>query len=499
MNIDFYGFGMEAEDQNKDSQVEKDTDGDTDAEALEALNSINSLEYLDFYSKLQERNSDEKIKMLRKINASVSVCKDKSKFASLESYIAEQAMETAAQSEVNGGKHKAEGANLDKQKLGEKKASFFKKMWETIKEAFKKIVTWIKDKISQFVNWIRGLFQKNDLNKIQELEKPEYDALEAALTKFEFENQSEDGAIPLFGGAADKLLGKTNTFYTLCKHLEAMIGQMTSTGFKPEGFTTQINTIIDALKEIPGVGNVPKISSASKENIDTFNREFKTAISHLKYSYDPVGYTKYYTGQTLIEKKDKLTCKQYFNTFDPKAIVAICNNTVDCLKKIDDMISKCEACVKNFDKSFMIFLEKNHYTDKSGNVTVADKIDDDKKETADLNYQFVGSCLSLFKCVQAITSVISSIGAKLMDSAKLGAKAMLSSKARAINAKEGDHMITGAHRTAHDKGDYNKIHDSLDKSLTNGATRYDDAETKTMGDKVGGALNKAKKAAKKLW
>ena len=60
-------------------------------------------------------------------------------------------------------------------------------------------------------------------------------------------------------------------------------------------------------------------------------------------------------------------------------------------------------------------------------------------------------------------------------------------------------MISGAHRTAHDKADYNKTRDSLDKSLTGGTKRYDDSETKTAKDKVVDAGKKIKKASKKIW
>lgn len=498
MNMEF--FGMEEFDEDKKSQIEENaSDGDTDSKAVEALNAINSLEYLDCFSKLQEQNSDMKIRMLRKIGANVAMCKGTEQFASLESYIQEQALESAATSEANGGKHEATGDNLDKNKLGEKKKNFFKTVWQAIKDAFIKVVGWIREKITKFASWIRSLFQKNKLDQIKNLEPKEYDALAAAISKFEFEDQSEDGAIPLYNKAADNLLGKTNTYFTLCKHLDAMIKQMVNTGMKPEGFTSNINQIIDALKEIPGIGNIPTISSASKENIETFNREFKTAISNLKFAHDPVGYTKYYTGQQLVERKDKLTCKTYFNTFDPDAIVGICNNTVDCLNKVNDMVSASEKYVKEFDKIFMDFLNKNNYTDRNGNVTVSDNIPEDKKGTADLNYQFIGSCLSLFKAVQAISKIIADISSRLMTSAKNGAQAILKSKSRAIDAVEGNHMISGGQRTAHDKDKYNKIHDKLDKSLTGGTKRYDDDETKTIKDKVTGAAKNIKKAAKKIW
>ena len=51
MNMEF--FGMEEFDEDKKSQIEENaSDGDTDSKAVEALNAINSLEYLDCFSKL---------------------------------------------------------------------------------------------------------------------------------------------------------------------------------------------------------------------------------------------------------------------------------------------------------------------------------------------------------------------------------------------------------------------------------------------------------------
>ncbi len=497
MNIDFYG--LEEDNEDKKSQIEENaSDKDTDSAAMEAFDAVASLEYFDCFSRIQEQNADMKIRMLRKINAHVSMCRGAEQFASLESFIEEQSLETAAQSEANGGKHEAKGDNVDKDKLGEKKMNFFQKVWEMIKRAFEKVVDWIKRKISAFVKWIRSIFKKNQLDQIKNLDTQEYDSLAAAISKFEFEDQSQDGAIPIYGKAADKLLGHTNSLFSLCKHLDSMITRMTSTGTKPEGFISNLTPIMEALKQVPGIGNIPSIPSASKENIVTFNRELKTVASNLKFSHDPVGFTKYYTGQQLIEGSKSLTCRSYFNTFDPAAIVSICNNTVDCLTKVDDMLERCQSLVNKFDVEFKKFLNKNNYSDKNGNVTISDKIPDDKKDSADLNYQFVGICLSLFKIIQGITSILCVISAKLTDSAKKGSQALLKNKSKAIDKVEDNHMITGANRTAHDKKAYNDIHDRLDSSLTNGSKRYDDSETKTIKDKASGIVNKAKKAFSRI-
>ena len=369
LDLDF-GFSTENMYEPKENTV--NFDGDFDAASLEVLDSENSLEYFNLFTSLQEQNADEKIRMLRKMNASMLSCHSSENYKSIEKFINEQSLETAAQSEVNGGKHEATGDNIDKDKLRKEKDGFFRTLWTKIVEFFQDCM----DNVRKAIEWIRktisNLFKRNpELSKDIPQEKKEEINKKLETYVVPEEDLSTDGTIGFKTNVADVLLGNTLKYVKICQDAKnlALGIQKNSTSFDGNTLNGPISDILNILKEmkIPNADKLPQIHSSSKEDVKQFNAALKATVSDIAFDKHPEYYAKVICGADYIKKTKDITLKEFFgnnNNFD--SIRSILNKTDETLKSVDSNIVIAKKMLKN---AFIII--------KIRNISILVEIDQD--------------------------------------------------------------------------------------------------------------------------
>lgn len=423
----FLGTGLYKSIENQVSEEPKETDPDVLAQ--EKAEAEVACEYLHTFENLSQMNADAKIRVLNRIKANYSIIRDDKSIESLNSFIEMQSLEAGAAAEATGGENKSKGnkAKVDQSKLGEAKQSFFRKAWETIKRAFIKIFEWIKEKIEAFVGWIRGLFAKNDPDKVYDgMTAEEISSLESALEKFEFENQSEEdanGFIPLNEQVGKTFSNKTSLFVAICNQFSAIVTECMSTGYKPEGMTSYINKMIDTLRQnFHGVGDLPKIENANSEQIKKFNREVRTAAQHLTWTHDPVGYCKFFCGTTFQKPKGKkLTPADLYGTNNLVKMMRVAKAVSNELDGAKRNLTTAFTKVKKSADEFSNYLSSNKLASgnlNSSNFTINEQgnnVSDGSKVDAEANYAFITSVQAMFNIICKLESIISTICAKMMN------------------------------------------------------------------------------------
>ena len=421
----FLGTGLYKSTENQVTEEPKETDPDVLAQ--EKAEAEVACEYLHTFENLSQMNADAKIRVLNRIKANYSIIRDDKSIESLNSFIEMQSLEAGAAAEATGGENKSKGnkAKVDQSKLGEAKQSFFRKAWETIKRAFIKIFEWIKEKIEAFVGWIRGLFAKNDPDKVYDgMSDEKISSLESALEKFEFENQSEeDGFIPLNEQVGKTFSNKTSLFVAICNQFSAIVTECMSTGYKPEGMTSYINKMIDTLRQnFHGIGELPKIENANPEQIKKFNREVRTAAQHLTWTHDPVGYCKFFCGTTFQKPKGKkLTPADLYGTNNLVKMMRVAKAVSNELDGAKRNLTTAFTKVKKSADEFSNYLSSNKLASgnlNNDNFTINEQgnnVADGSKVDAEANYAFITSVQAMFNIICKLESIISTICAKMMN------------------------------------------------------------------------------------
>ena len=423
----FLGTGLYKSTENQVTEEPKETDPDVLAQ--EKAEAEVACEYLHTFENLSQMNADAKIRVLNRIKTNYSIIRDDKSIESLNSFIEMQSLEAGAAAEATGGENKSKGnkAKVDQSKLGEAKQSFFRKAWETIKRAFIKIFEWIKEKIEAFVGWIRGLFAKNDPDKVYDgMSDEEISSLESALEKFEFENQSEEdenGFIPLNEQVGKTFSNKTSLFVAICNQFSAIVTECMSTGYKPEGMTSYINKMIDTLRQnFHGIGDLPKIENANPEQIKKFNREVRTAAQHLTWNHDPVGYCKFFCGTTFQKPKGKkLTPADLYGTKNLVKMMRVAKAVSNELDGAKRNLTTAFTKVKKSADEFSNYLSSNKLASgnlNNDNFTINEQgnnVADGSKVDAEANYAFITSVQAMFNIICKLESIISTICAKMMN------------------------------------------------------------------------------------
>ena len=261
-------------------------------------------------------------------------------------------------------------------------------------------------------------------NVTDDMSDEEIGSLEAALEKFEFEDQSvEDGFIPLNESVGRVFSSKTGLFVTICNQFSAIVNECISTGYKPEGMTSYINKLIDTLRQnFHGVGELPKIESADPEQIKKFNREVKTAAQHLTWTHDPAGYCKFFCGTTFQKPKGKkLTPVDLYGTKNLVKMMKIAESVTKELDGAKRNLSTAFNKVKQSADNFSSYLNKNNFA--SGNLNndsfkineQGNNVADESKVDAEANYAFITAVQAVFNLITKIESIISTICAKMMS------------------------------------------------------------------------------------
>lgn len=443
MSIYDYGLGYGVEEMKPEQKANNMFDGDFDASSFEALSAENSVEYLEFYSKLQESNSDTKIRMLRKINASLINCKSNEKLQSIEEFISTQSLETAAQSEVAGGNHEATGDKVDKAKLTENKDNFFKTLWKRIVEAFKSLMShikdalkWIRDKVTAFFNKTPEVSENLPEEKKEEINKKlkEYIIPE--------EDLSTEGVISLKNNITDVLLGNIRKYITICTCAKALALsiQKNNRPFDGSFISGPITKLIDTLKEmkIPNVDKLPTIQSASKDDVKKFNSALKATIADISYDKHPEHYAKVMCGADVIKKTKHITLAEFFgNNVSFDAIRFIIKKTNENLGLIDKNIDAAEKQVEEMDRAFTQYLNAGGNRSRITGEIKSDGSGDDAR------YTVIGTVTAVFRVVQSLAGVFSKISSKIAKTVTIATKtvnaaAKDSDKAKANAKKEAE-------------------------------------------------------------
>ena len=446
----------------------KDTvnfDGDFDAASLEVLDSENSLEYFELFANLQEQNADEKIRMLRKMNASMLSCHSSENYKSIEKFIDEQSLETAAQSEANGGKHEATGDNIDKDKLGKEKDGFFKSLWAKIVKFFKDCMGYVR----KAINWIRktisNLFKRNpELSKDIPQEKKEEINKKLETYVVPEEDLSTDGTICFKTNVADALLGNTIKYVKICQDAKnlALGIQKNSTSFDGNTLNGPISDILNIVKEmkIPNADKLPQMHSSSKEDVKKFNAALKATISDISYDKHPEHYAKAICGADYIKKTKGITLEELFgnhNDFD--SIKAILSKTDEILGNVDSNIVTAERNIDEMDKAFTQYLNSNGNRSRLTGDIKSDGSGDDER------YAIIGAVTATFKVIQTLSTVFSKLSAKIAKSVVIANKAL--KKATEADAKD---------RAEKAKADKAKSDDEYFKRMEKDNARQDEEE-----------------------
>ena len=424
----FLGTGLHKSFENKEEKEYREND--KDVVAKDKAEAENACEYLRTFEALSQANADMKIRICNKLKTHYSNIRDDKSFESLESFCNTHSLEAGVAAEAAGGTNNSKGdkAKIDQSKLGEKKQGFFAKAWETIKRFFVKVFEWIRDKIEQFVGWVKRIFAK-DKNAsadtiYNDMSDSEINDLESAISKFEFENQSEEGGyIPMTRASGAKFTQTTNQYVKICNQFASLMRECVSTGYKPEGMVSHINNLIAILSSnMHGIGNLPKIENASPEQIKKFNRDVKTAAQHLTWTHDPVGYTKYFCGTNFIEAKGKkITCKELYGTDNPKEILRIAEdvtkefevakkNVEVAFKAVNDAANKFSDFLKKLNLSSGSITSDNFQMNEQGN-----NVSDESKADAEKNYEFIATCQAFYNIIAKIQNIIGSVAAKALS------------------------------------------------------------------------------------
>ena len=428
-------FGLSTENMYEPKENTVNFDGDFDAASLEVLDSENSLEYFNLFTSLQEQNADEKIRMLRKMNASMISCHSSENYKSIEKFIDEQSLETAAQSEANGGKHEATGDNVDKEKLGKNKDNFFKTLWAKIVKFFQDCMDHVRAAIEWIRKTISNLFKRNpELSKDIPQEKKEEINKKLETYVVPEEDLSTDGTIGFKTNVADALLGNTLKYVKICQDAKnlALGIQKNSTSFDGNTLNGPISNILDILKEmkIPNADKLPQIHSSSKEDVKQFNAALKATISDIAFDKHPEYYAKVICGADYIKKTKDITLKEFFgnyNNFD--SIKSILNKTDETLKSVDSNIITAKKHISEMDKAFTQYLNSSGNRSRLTGDIKSDNSGDDER------YAIIGAVTATFKVVQTLSNVFSKLSAKIAKSIVIANKALTKATAEHDKAK----------------------------------------------------------------
>lgn len=505
----FLGTGL---DKSFEIKQEKYEEKDMDTLAKEKAEGEVACEYLQTFENLAQANADMKIRICNKLKAHYSTIQDDKSFESLQSFLETQSLDAGASAEAVGGINNSKGdkAKIDSGKLGEQKQNFFAKAWEVIKTAFRKIYKWISEKIEQFVNWIKNLFNKDSGNSPEtfynDMSDSEVDELESAISTFEFEDQSEEGGyIPMTRASGAKFTESTNKYVKICNQFVALMNECISTGYKPEGMITYINTLIGVLQQnMHGIGTLPKIENANPEQIKKFNREVKTAAQHLTWKHDPVGYTKFFCGTSFIEAKGKkITCQELYGTKNPIEIIKIAR---DVGKEFEAARSNVKAAFDKVDQAsekFSQFLSKMNLSSgsiKSGNFQLNEQgnnVSDESKADAEKNYEFLATVQAFYNIIAKIQTIIGAIAAKA-TSTTTKAKEILNLKTKIKKGlKDAGKNIKDGAKNAYNstvKG-AKETYDNVKEALADAKRLREEAKKARQEEKKAKAEEKAAKRA----
>lgn len=351
-NVLMNSMGFNQLKKNIEVSVER-FDNYDDSVYSEYIQAQENLEFIDTFEKLNTKNTNEKLKMLKKINRDYGNCNK-----GLENFCRIQSLE-AEEAAVDGTSAKKEEVESDDKKVdqpvgaSEQKKKWYQKVWEAIKNFFKKIGGFFK------MIWqkITGLFKKHeDTDKAIE-EAPEDKS--AQLDKYLDEVQlpsSDDDSSKGYLIINDKVISNLNNTATryvqLCTQFDAAITELTS----KKGSNESIKKFIEMAKIY--LDDNQNISGAAD------NKALLIVLNNLasrKYdrSKDPEKFG------TSIKETTKI--KDIIGTNNCKTINNKLKNVTTVISQFNKSMDQAEKLCASASKKFDNYITGNNSQDDENN------------------------------------------------------------------------------------------------------------------------------------
>lgn len=354
-----YEVGLGMESHNKEKSLTSDFDGDFDSLALSIASSENYINFSDMYYMLEEKNTNDKIKMLNKL--SIRYGRGGSQGAmSIEAYLQEQSME-------------AEEENIANDAKGNKFFNWMKTTLKKIVEFIARIFRWIGEKI-------KGLFTRNKnideiVEKTNGLDDEQERLMQEALRNTELA-VSGKGVINLSTIPAKVFASYVEKYHVpLIRNLSELpstILETTTTTSKKteEHLDVPVKTIkaldstLKFLVTVPGLNagkfaKVPDINEAlnnsnkdQKAALKKFNEALKRYESQLKVDgpESKIAAVKFFTKAryVLIPNGGAIKADDVFSTDNASRIAAILKENITAYKTL---VKSFESAEKEFNKA----------------------------------------------------------------------------------------------------------------------------------------------------
>src|SRR5574344_2447256 len=153
------GLGIPSNDESTFIGSRENYDGYEDAEAIELAHSVEALDFIDAYSKIERKAASDKIRMCKKIAVNYGLKSGLNATAanSVESLCRIQSLE-ADSAAVAAGADSAQVADKPKTDAPAKKQGFFKTIFAAIKKEFIAIGNFFKKIWEKITKFFSGIF-----------------------------------------------------------------------------------------------------------------------------------------------------------------------------------------------------------------------------------------------------------------------------------------------------------------------------------------------------
>lgn len=310
-------------------------DNDIDNAFKEVKSAEALLDFVSTYDKLDIKNTSDKLKMLKRIDANYGKCN-----RGIESYCYERSLEAdAAKAEDVASKTGDPKAKDIADNMSKKKGNFMKTIFSAIGNFFKSIWKFITGLVTKFTGWVKGLAAKHAANKeLKKEDKNDNSPAAGAPSKALETNRtiSLDFRKPLNGSKFDKYVIDFTKFATnvesIYKEKDRLISSAKSasdgTGAVNKFALNAVAPLIDSsrkLYQIPGfTGNTNGQQSSTKNDLNSVKKTLSGIEKNVKFdgkdgdaTYKVIDYMlglkKSFGGQynkedrkTLIANYDKL-------------------------------------------------------------------------------------------------------------------------------------------------------------------------------------------------
>jgi hypothetical protein len=409
------GISNGAQNHSYEDSEESLFDGDFDALICDARSTENMLEFAETYQKLRTINADAKIKMCKKLR---NVTRGYTKYQdSIESYLNHEISMEEAQKEENSNNDKVE--DKPENENSEKKAAWYIRLWEGIKNIFRAIWKWILERIQA----IKAHFSKKEnsvsneeMEQLQNADPEAFSKFVSELNNMDFENKSEDGVIVLNNKIADNIINSIKSYEVICKKLNGVSAEISRSNDVKGEYFDHMNQILRGACTLVGAQNPPNISQFDKNSVNEFNKTLNNYAHEIEYSHDPVNYVKVFAGARIIND-NKIKYIKVADKNDLREAEKPCRDIIEKLANSVNTMKSIQSSIESASNTIINRLKKAKNTSISSNGINEIK-DDDENRDRKINIIKVYSCVTLLsKILCKISSIIQKIISKVLSSA----------------------------------------------------------------------------------